>query len=404
MPKTYPGNDSAAARTLVLAVAALTLAVSAFVAWRLLGASPTDSFSEIYSYYDALSIAAGQHKFGIVVETHVPGGSTYTIVPLVKRGIRDLNVLRRVPFAFGLLCEGLLLAVIAAMRVSPARRLWMILAMGTIFLQPGVAGWLGALHENSYLMSCSFALLAAAAGLRRRFRPAAFALTFLTGWFGYDYFMAQFCGVLALRWLIHCRDASDGDLAVPFRETVLDAISVGSGMGLAVFTHFLQNAAYFGSVTAAFKDIIGAAAARMAIQSGAKLNPDYYKTVANATLMRGNPPRIEIIHRHLAAFFSAGWSYPSQIALLGTGILLTTASSLRMPRTANTISHLGVFCACVLFCFSGWILVMPSQAVHHLHLFPRHFFVGLTVMTLASVMLPDAFLRSETARALREGR
>ena len=93
---------------------------------------------------------------------------------------------------------------------------------------------------------------------------------------------------------------------------------------------------YYGSDFAvAFKSFAGAAAARMTLSAGAKLNPQYYQWFSGAASARGNPPRLDILREHLTAFFNAGWIYPSQFALLGAGMLLAPASALAGCRSAQ---------------------------------------------------------------------
>jgi 2-polyprenyl-3-methyl-5-hydroxy-6-metoxy-1,4-benzoquinol methylase len=389
--------EGASSRTAVFAAALLALALSACVGWRLLGRVNTDPFSERYAYGDALSISEGRHKFGIVTpeNMHYPNASSYFLVPWIKLGVRDPAPLRRVPFAFGLVCEALLLAAVASMRVSAVRRLWLILAVGTIYVQPGVAGWLGGLHAQSYELACAFALLGAAAGLRSRARSALLCLSFLTGWMGYDCLVAEFCGTLAIRWLVHCGDASEESLAGPIIQTTLDGIAVGGAMGLAIFGHLLQNAAYFGSFAAAFKNLAASAASRMSLKIGERLDPAYYQWVASSPQNAGNPPRLSILRTHLDSFFFAGWwAYPSQMALLACGSLGAAIGARRISLDPRRVVVAAVFLALVAAGACGWIFLMPWHATIHIHFLPRTFFIPIAALVLASVMLPDAASRT----------
>ena len=100
---------------------------------------------------EAISIAAGFHRWGLLEYTHHPIGRAYLLLPLVYGGLEPYFI--DVPIVVAALCGGL--AVWTLLRRAPTWPLRVaVLAMfAALLAQPGYAGWVGNLHQHSYNMS-----------------------------------------------------------------------------------------------------------------------------------------------------------------------------------------------------------------------------------------------------------
>jgi hypothetical protein len=260
---------------------------------------------------------------------------------------------------------------------------------------------MGGLHEQSYALAMCFAVMGVSL-IPRTLRYVLLTLGFIAGWMGYDMLIGFVFSAFTCRLLARSRSARSIKHAV--QQSVTDTVFATLGALLAVVTHLIQNAFFFGSVSAAFKDLIGSAAARAGVESAATMNNPYWEGVKfhlkdPAT---ANMTRMDLVLAHLRVFFSAEWSdMPSAYScfsilglVLGAGVLVT--GFLRPWSTKEALRNGAILllavCGTVLAGI-GWILVMPNHARFHFHFIPRHFFVPgvLFVITLYSII--DMILR-----------
>jgi len=237
-----------------------------------IGAIKTGRHAENTAVKEALLMAEGQHRYGIVEYTHYPNGPIYALAAMTQLGLSRRQA-RLLPIAVSALCAAMLLWVLVAPS-GPLLRTWATLALGTLVLQPGIVDWQGALHEHSYAISTALLAMALSCCLPARHVWVFSGLGFAAGWIGYDFLPAQGLAVFTLRWTYHCalRNLS---LGAAFGRATLDALAFASGAAVAILTHLLQLALYFGSLSQAIRDLLGSAAARMGAEAAASMNPEY---------------------------------------------------------------------------------------------------------------------------------
>jgi hypothetical protein len=268
---------------------------------------------------------------------------------------------------------------------------------------------MGGLHEQSYALAMCFAAMGVSL-FPRNLRYVLVTLGFIAGWIGYDMLIGFVFSVFTCRLLVHSRGARSVKEAV--QQSVTDTVFATLGALFAVVTHLIQNAFFFGSVNAAFKDLIGSAAARAGVESAATMNNQYWEGLKfhlqdPATV---NMTRMDLVLAHLRAFLSAEWTdMPSAYVcfsilalVLGAGLLVTAIlrkwSVKDVLRTGATL--LLALCGTVLAGI-GWILVMPHHARFHFHFLPRHFFVPgvlmwIIVYVLLDLVLPRLFSKNRS--------
>lgn len=360
----------------------------------LLEAIPTDPGSERQAVDDASLILQGQHKFGIVRYAHYPNGPSYLLLLPMRYGLTTDSSLRVVPLTFSALCFGVMALGIVRYFSNPLLMLVSLLLSASLLWQPGVVGWMGSLHQHSYALALCFAGFGLAL-IPGTPRWSLIALGFLNGWIGYDFTFAFVSAIITGRWLVHTRRRVG--VRTVLYELAMDLAATCFGVGLAIMTHLIQNAFFFGSLRAAINDLIGSAAARAGMDIAKELNQPYvdFLSAAGASTPYPRPALVSGITRE---FVLESWS---DMSLLGWCLQVVVIASATMMlwalvrKTGSLLSYLSlvlsVVVVTVLACVSGitWIMLMPDHARFHFHLLPRHFFVPVFLFGLGVCAVLD---------------
>jgi hypothetical protein len=356
--------------------------------------SLTDPVSERLAVDDARSILKGIHKFGIVYYTHYPNGPSYLLLLPMKYGLSTDKSLRVVPVAFSAICFGLLALGIVIHCSNPLMKIAALLVAATFLWQPGVVLWMGSLYQHSYALALCFA------GFGLGLIPtipiwAFFGLAFISGWMGYDFTFAFVFSIITGRWLVYSRQ--NRSLRATLGNLSLNLFATCSGIALAIVTHIIQNVFFFGSVKAAFNDLIGSAAARAGMEVAKELNPQYVDFLVAAGASTPHP-RTTLVTDMITAFTTRGWIAPLILkqclqVIVASFIIIFLWSLLRRRLTVYSCYSviLSLLVVTLLACASGltWILLMPNHARFHFHLIPRHLFVPLLIWGIGACCVID---------------
>lgn len=377
-------------RICVSLIAAATLFVMATQAGtRALEQRPTDEESERLTIREAKKLANGEHSYGIVEYTHYPNGPQYVLTAMMKAGIEEPKALRQAPLMFSALCISLLAFCVSMTGASLALSVIGVMGVSTLLSQPGVAQWMGALYGNSYSLALCFAVLGLCL-LPRGSSWAACTLGFLSGWMGYD-FTFCFIGAAVVGRLLVVHPAYD---VLKITKSVFRVgVFASLGVFVAIITHLLQNALYFGSVTAAFNDLIGSAAARAGLPVASTLNPGYANYIRSAALAQGKGAdgeysRWQVLADLWTSFTTTEWSRPEPavqmvyaVLAINVCILLVgwvRTRSLRFALMPVVVALIGIVSGIVLGVM--WFVLMPQHARFHFHFIQRQFFVPLLLV------------------------
>lgn len=386
------GMESQKTRYFAPAIAMLVVSCVAFGAgYSVLEHRPTDPVSEQLAVSEAKSISEGKHSYGIVRYTHYPNGPQYMLVPLMKMGIQQPTELRVMPLIFSSICLGILAFCLVSVASSFSLGALAVAGVLALLAQPGVVDWMGSLYGNSY----SLALCFAAIGISVTKRPPAailFLLSFISGWMGYDFTFCFLCSVILCRWLVHTDVSSFSLYGV--KLTLGDSVVIGGGTMLAILTHLIQNALFFGSMKAAFDDLVGSAAARAGLDVASTLNPSYAQFIQSATQNHGGEyPRNLLINDLFSSFSSKEWS-DMDTAYIAYGLVLLAMvilsvnyafrKGISIKGLLGTVATLVVAVGVIIAAGLLWFFLMPQHARFHFHFIQRHFFVPffLTWITL----------------------
>lgn len=362
----------------------------------------TDEYSESQAFNDALSISRGEHRYGLVNYTHYPNGPSYMLVLPMKMGVLDRGTLRSIPVVFSVAC---LTALVFGLLVHLTHWLPASLALvgvTSLLWQPGVIEWMGSLHEHAYALALCFAG-AGLALLPHVPRLGLVLVAFIQGWIGYDFTFAFFICVVACRWLAHTRRHQT---ISAFRSLVIDALFTGAGTLLAIGTHLMQNAYYFGSYQAAINDLVGSAAARAGLDVAKEMNIGYVNWLESYS--KGQEvTRFDLVLGLFTEFISGKWMHTNVAAILTAGMIaILTAGIAWKGAHARITSHdvkslsIHTIVALVMAVMAGvtWILVMPQHARYHFFFLPRHFFVPLLVLWIALCSMIDRIMMLRSAK------
>jgi len=263
-----------------------------------------------------------------------------------------------------------------------------VAGLASLLKQAGVVEWMGSLYGNGYSLGLCFAAIGIGLGSRPR-RWVIFTLSFVSGWMGYD-FLFCFLGCVALtRWLVHAEE--QGLSRGAFRAVVSDILVSCLGVVSAIVAHIGQNALYFGSISAAFNDLIGSAAARAGLQVAEKLNPTYAAFIDHAAKIQGKGADGEysrwlILRDLFESFLTPEWSNVD-LGLLAYGViggvfffflclyLICRGTSLRSVLTEFCV--MAIAFTIVIVSGLAWFVLMPQHARFHFHFIQRQFFVPL---------------------------
>lgn len=360
------------------AFVAPALAFAAATVWLGLTVPQFNDVEAVQTANEAISIAAGFHRWGLLEYTHHPIGRAYLLLPLVYGGLEAYFIF--VPILVAAACGGL--ALWALLRRAPTwpLRVAVLGMFAALLAQPGYAGWVGNLHQHSYNMSSILLLVCLCVQIER---ARWLALTaFLFGWIGYDFFFAQTCTVFALR-LAFWNERRD---ARPFEQmlaAVGDTAAFLIGFLSATLLHYVQNVLYFSSAVMAYHDLFGSLAVRIDVQ------PHTSRLAGVAQLVR------DYVGKFLAA--DRKWSHPASLAaasaVLGVaglhGLVRRLRTPDRRPRTGqlwNALVALLVLAGAV-GTILVWFYAAPYHAAPHKHLFPRMLLIPFLVATAGLVLL-----------------
>ncbi|MCB4756510.1 MAG: hypothetical protein LHV69_05685 [Elusimicrobia bacterium] len=362
-----------------------------------LGKVNMDSGSEVQALRDAIAIAGGHHRFGIVSYTHYPNGPAYLLLPFLRYQIIPLFQFRLIPLTVSALAFGFLTWQIYRKTKTWDRRLWGFFALTAFLTQPGFFAWQGGLHEYSYAVS--IALISVALGcFERALRPLYFLTGFIAGWIGYDFLFAQMFALVTVRWIFYSGD-SRSPLRQVFYRSALDGCSFLSGALLAISSHLLQNYFYFGSWRDTVVDLMEATSIRLGLDLE-KSSALHQKSVFTFFIVTANFA-LQFIYgfsrggrlRESAGIH--GFSNLYTLIPLAVGSLLLLYRTFRLewqqeesrPRQRlrlQWIYGLG-FVGIVLAGFL-WVWVMPEHALGHQPFGPRHLLVSVLLVGLAPVL------------------
>jgi hypothetical protein len=361
--------------------------------------------SERNTLREARGLVAGQGRFGIFEYTHYPNGPIYAVAVMARLGMQPRQM-RLFPVAISALALGFLLFALVERSRTSMLRLWALAACGVLAIQPGVLDWQGALHEHSYVVSLGFLAIGLGAWAPARLSWLFFPLGFLAGWAGYDWLPAQGLAVLTVRWLYHAR-SGEVDVARAALLATLDAIRFASGVSLAILSHLLQLALFFGSLEEAIRDLVGSAAVRMGVEGAGGINPEYATRVASgeaATQQQAvekvfgegfsmaSPNRAAMLAVSFSRFVA--WDIHAWVVSVACGVaagvavldLRSRPGAERAPGSrlalVVVVALAGVFAAP-----AAWSLLMPHHAVFHAHFLHRHVLVGLALLLVMPVLL-----------------
>ncbi len=353
---------------------------------------PTDEESERLTIREARKLASGEHSYGIVEYTHYPNGPQYVLALMMKAGVEEARQLRSAPLIFSALCVAQLGFCVCMTGASLMLSALGVVGVAILLWQPGVVQWMGALYGNSYSLALCMAavgvsLLPGGAGW------AVFALGFASGWMGYDFTFCFIGSVVVGRLLVV--GLHSGQRAA-IRSVCRAGAFASMGVLVAIASHLVQNALYFGSAKAAFNDLIGSAAARAGLPIASTLNPGYANYIRSAALAQGKGEdgaylRWDVLTELWSSFILPEWTVLPPALNLFYGVLvvdaflllvgLVSTKSWRFLKVPALVSALAILISVV----SGvtWFLLMPQHARFHFHFIQRQFFVPALLVWLA---------------------
>jgi hypothetical protein len=263
-----------------------------------------------------------------------------------------------------------------------------------LLYQPAVKEWHQCLHAHSYLLS--LILITVAVSFRITHAAPALALIgFIAGWTNYDWMPSVVITAFVARWSYH---SVHGHSCIKrWRLASLEALACIGGIIFAIFTHLLQNALYYNSWTAAWKDLLGAAATRAKIDTVAKWNPGYYthnkSVIIQKELDRDRFLTVWYLWKHLQKhFFSAGNMKFFVAGCLTFFIGTLTAARTKKLRFSRCLECIPI---ALLIALSGitWSLLMPWHACCHFHVIYRHLLTPFILVISLLVFFTDAWVK-----------
>lgn len=368
----------------------------------------TDNYSDQFIFDEMKALLAGQHRYGIVGNTHYPNGPGYVLLPFMAAGVSELRTLRWVPFAFAVAALSFFMFAILKSKLS-SRAQWVVLVLWSLLaFLPAFVYWQGALHEHSYAMSLSLASLAIALwpqaphskapALQTSQRQTArgplfwltlcFAIGYCAGWMGFDFLPVHLLSFFAVSLVAHGF----------WGRTFTQSVATFAGAIAAIFSHLLQNTLYFGSWRGAWNDLIGSATTYAGIQSAAQsMSPEYYQGIATSISEKGKDTHVFSVLSGFTHSFATDWASPLWCALFAL-VFFAAPLVLIGRRSHGRMSHgvtlwlgkLAPGAALSIAACYAWPALMPNHAVFHFHFLPRHFIVGLLALSLVSGLALDA--------------
>jgi hypothetical protein len=358
--------------------AAAALAFAAATVWLGLTVPQFNDGESAQTTYEAISIGAGFHRWGLLEYTHHPIGRAYLLLPLVSCGLEAYFIV--VPIVVAALCGGLAVWTLLGRAPTWPLRLAVLAMFAALLAQPGYAGWVGNLHQHSYNMSSLLLLVCLCVRVERARWLALVA--FVSGWIGYDFFFAQTCTVGALRLAFWNRRRDAGPCAQLLAAGGDTAAFIAAFL-CATLLHYVQNVLYFSSAVMAYNDLFGSLAFRI------ETAPQIARLAEVERLVR------VYVRTFLAA--DGKWSHPASLAAASAvllaaglhGVVRRLRAPDRLRRTArlwNAVVALLVLAGAAATILL-WFYAAPRHAGPHQHLFPRLLLIPFIVATAGLVLL-----------------
>ncbi|MCX5768974.1 MAG: glycosyltransferase family 9 protein [Candidatus Hydrogenedentes bacterium] len=294
------------------------------------------------------------------VYTHYPPGPEW-ITGLVTTlfGKRRFALLRAAPITFGLLAAAVFARFLWRQAGPGLSAAVMVLLAAT----PMFTNMMHGLHYQSYAQSLLLLQIAVLGSLfsdTQTRRPTRFILLFLLafaqGYMSFDYcFLVTFAAVP-----VFCFAGS----TCPVKKGVMRlgwAVAVaGAGFCLAHAVHFAQVAVYYGSLSEALDDFVGAAGYRIE-----------------------TTPLVTLADKYGRQFLYDGrFFYPFSLWVEAAALIVFAVEAAARAARADLPNRGGIPLVwrvggvlSALFVCSGWIIVMRQHAMIHGHFLPRHFFL-----------------------------
>lgn len=323
---------------------------------------------------------APERRTGVTAQgiyTHYPPGPEYLAVVAMK-------LLGPEPIAHLRLLPALLSAAAAVVfGLSIRRRFgaltgWIVIAACQAL--PTFADASTFLHYDGYAFALLLLEIALALSVTAPL-PGFAVLGFCQGWLSFDYvFLVVLAPVAMQRVMRRLDDGENPPLATALRRCV----AVGIGFTLAHALHFAEVCAWFGSVTVALQDLLGAAAHRSgAEQFTAPLQP--LVTILNvlATYFVDATP-IRTFFWHPPSEDPIAWQAFRFLGLtLGVWwLLLTAVMPIGSRRDGRLLDDWLAVSGWAFVSCAGWLCVMLDHAVTQHYFLFRHLFLGFLLLLL----------------------
>lgn len=328
---------------------------------------------------DKLKAKPGQTEF---IYTHYPPGADWLAgLATVLFGPGEISRFRSIPILIG--AAGLLVFAGGLLRFFHAHPWKAVAAFVVVLLFPMITNMMHGLHHHGYTttlylvqLAVLLAIVADGFKLSRWQMTVLVALGFLQGWLSFDNFpLVAFSSIpFSIAWW-HRRAAGTG-----WGEHTALLLLPTAGYALAHGIHFLQVAAYLGSLKAAYHDLAGAAA---------------YRSGQSETAL-GGIGTFKLFWRYLVQYLPRRRFFGTPLLEnLAIFILLVAWSRLwlqRPPRRAPPVRFTlnlrweavaGAAAAVMVGAF--WIFAMTQHARHHGNYIPRNFLLAYLLPLLAVI-------------------
>jgi hypothetical protein len=360
-----------------------------------LGQYVPDVCSDQIAVAEAVALAQGAGRAGIVGITHFPNGHIYLLLPFIKAGWTSLAQLQRVPIACVALAAGAWILLLLRRAHYVVLQALVLGAVVLLLFQPGLREWYQCLHQQSYVLACVLLLIVLCACLRR-VRMVLLVGGFVCGWLAYDWVVLEVAAVLATRWCVRVR-THDESAWQRWRAIACECAWFCGGVALAIALHFAQNVVYFGSLVKAWRDLAGAAATRAGMKLGQQLSPGYYY---EKQILIGRDPEYAR-YAFISVLWQALWTKQfawSSMALFGMlcgAYALWCALMQRAWAKVPLVIEGGLLVVAIWALGHVWYLVFPWSAYFHTFLIFRHLFVPFILLLsgLVLVATPPAPVR-----------
>jgi hypothetical protein len=324
-------------------------------------------------------------RYGVSAEgvyTHYPPGPEYLLYAAEKLlGPEPVSRLRLLPIAIG--WAAMLYLGLAIRRRFGSAVGWAVIG-ACVFAPTTTDGFIG-LHYQGYAAALLMVEIGIAIGANARLAPFAI-LGFLQGWLSFDYVFLVAVTPLALEVVL---PRIDPEYQPRWRLTLLRCMLAGGGFAAAHGLHFLQVCAYWGSLDAAWRNFLGAAAYRAGVTPGdgsvgyfgqALSNVKLYYYSLHPFTLTGSPDPDNVMD--WAAFRFLGLSLGPWWLLITVWLMVWEKLSPGRDDIGSLRTNWHLVCLTGLVVTSLWFVVMVNHGMVHRHFLYRHLFLMFFVMIL----------------------